>query len=251
MSAAGAVMFGRFAFPPNLEGYCGSPQSEELFAYSAGLQAPDPGLEVLARSFEGAWPYLELLNSAAHSDDPLSAEVVEAYWIGNPLLTKVRAGDWGNHLADRFDSRSGADLNRITANVGAGALPNHAFHVFGVYPWIGLLRQGIGGSEPLRVLDRCRVRWGTVLSVEGDTATVRSRSLAWTGAVLSLGEPVVETVECGADGGLAGMLIPGDLVAMHWNWVCQHLSRSQVRWLDRVTRSQLELFNQSPSEALG
>lgn len=244
-------MFARFAFPPNLEGYCGPPETEEIYAYGAGLQAPDPGLEMLARSFDGAWPYLELLNSVADRDDPLSEEVVEAYWLGNYLLTRVRTGSWGNHLAGRFHSLGSFDLERITTAVGAGAVPNHAFHVFGVYPWIGLLRHGLGGSEPLRVLDRCRIRSGQVLDVDGDTARVRCRPLAWNGTGLSLGDSSVETFECGPAGGLAGTLFEGDAVALHWNWVCQRLSRSQVGWLNRTTRSQLGLFNKQPSDALG
>ena len=250
MSASGAVMFARFAFPPNLAGYCGPAKAEELFAYGAGLQAPDPGLELLARAFDGAWPYLELLNAAAPVDDPLGKQVVEAYWIGNALLTEVGAGPWGNHLEDRFRRRSGSGFNRITAGVGVGAVPNHAFHVFGVYPWVGMLREGLGGAEPLRVLDRCRIRWGSVLDVTGGRATVRSRPLTWTGNELSLGDPIVETSECGTGGGLAGMLAPGDVVALHWDWVCHHLSPDQVRWLEQVTRSQLDVVNRATNPSL-
>jgi hypothetical protein len=32
-----------------------------------------------------------------------------------------------------------------------GARPHHNFHVFGVYPWVGLLRSG-EIAEPLRIL---------------------------------------------------------------------------------------------------
>lgn len=248
MSTLGATMFARFAFPPNLEGYCGPAEPDLLFAYGAGLQSPDAGLVTLARAFEGAWPYLELLNASATIDDPLSEQVVEAYWIGNPLLARVDTGNWGNHLADRFGPRRGRSVDLITAGVGEGAVPNHAFHVFGVYPWLGLLRDGIGGVEPLRVLDRCRIRWGSVLDTDGDQATVRSQPLAWTGGSLSLGDPVVEKAQCGEGGGLAGALARGDTVALHWDWVCQRLSSTQSRWLERVTRSQLEVVNRTAGQ---
>lgn len=251
MSASGAVMFARFAFPPNLAGYCGPAGAEELFAYGAGRQPPDPGLELLARAFDGAWPYLELLNDAAPVDDPLDEHVVEAYWIGNALLTDVGAGRWGNHLDDRFRPRSGRAIHRITAGVAVGAVPNHAYHVFGVYPWVGLLRDGIGGAEPLRVLDRCRIRWGAVVDVAGERATVRSRPLRWTGTALSLGDPIVETAEWGANGGLAGLIAPGDTVALHWDWICQQLSTDQAGWLERVTSSQLEVVNRNAGQILG
>ena len=39
--------------------------------------------------------------------------------------------------------------------VAAGAVPHHCFHVFAVYPWLGLLRTGVV-DEPLRILDQCR-----------------------------------------------------------------------------------------------
>ena len=188
-------------------------------------------------------------NSVAPANDPLGEQVVEAYWIGNALLTEVGAGPWGNHLVDRFRPRSGLAVDKITATVGVGGVPNHAFHVFGVYPWLGLLREGLGGGEPLRVMDRCRIRWGSVLQVAGEHATVRSRPLMWTGSALSLGNEAVETAECGAGGGLAGRLAPGDTVALHWDWVCQRLSPIQIKWLERVTLSQLEAVNRGPSEA--
>jgi hypothetical protein len=54
----------------------------------------------------------------------------------------------------------------LAAPVPACALPHHSFHVFGVYPWLGLLREG-RSVEPLRVLDRCRIRWGQVVQIQG------------------------------------------------------------------------------------
>ncbi len=245
MSATGAVLFARFAYPPNLLGYCGPEDSETLFAYGSGELAPDRGLDRLARDFEGAWPYLELLAGAAGTGDPLDTRVVEAYWIGGDLLTRVGVNDWGWHLRDRFGPRCGAGIAPITDTVGHGAAPNHAFHVFGVYPWVGLLREGRGGLEPLRVMDRCRIRWGRVLETDGTTALVRSSALAWSGREpgrLSLAEPAVERVSVGLDQTLS----PGDVAALHWDWACARLDARQLGWLRRVTAAELARANGLP-----
>ena len=42
-------------------------------------------------------------------------------------------------------------------------------------------------DAPLRVLDRCRVRWAVVDSVHGDSAVVIGPTLAWAAGRLELG----------------------------------------------------------------
>ena len=95
----------------------------------------------------------------------------------------------GDALEVRFRDRVGRSWARLAETVPAGAVPHHCFHVFAVYPWFGLLREG-RTPEPLLVLDRCRVRWGRVVSVSGPEAVVRSRPLEWDGRALLLGDPV-------------------------------------------------------------
>ena len=76
---------------------------------------------------------------------------------------------------DRFRRQAGRSWSHLEEAIPAGVVPHHSFHVFHVYPWVGLL--GHGRGEPLEVLDRCRIRWGEVVSVEQDTVIVRSRPL--------------------------------------------------------------------------
>src|SRR5690242_20609398 len=81
---SGPVLFARYAFGPNRLGYCGPEAVTELFEEgTAGHD--DRALRELARGFEGAWPYLELIASANGLADPLDRWVVEAYWLGNEL----------------------------------------------------------------------------------------------------------------------------------------------------------------------
>lgn len=245
-SAEGAILFARFAYPPNELGYCGPDDHRALLEYSAtGLV--DPGLGRLVRGFAGAWPYLELIAGATGVRQPLDRRVVEAYWLGSSLLHRIEMRAFGNSLFDRFRARAGSGWSSMAEAIPVGALPTHSFHVFGVYPWVGLLR-GERSDQPLHVLERCRIRWGKVLSIEGDEAVVVSRPLTWDGRELALGVHRTERVTLGADGlGLAPHVEPGDWVAMHWGWICDRLSRRQLANLRRYTLLQLDVTNRRVS----
>jgi hypothetical protein len=237
----GPTLFARFAYPPNVLGYCGTDDHAALLDYGAS-GVVDGGLTELARTFEGAWPYLELIAGSSAIADPLDARVVEAYWIGNSLLDHVPMTLMGSSLIDRFRRVAGRAWDRLAETVPAGAAPTHAFHVFAVYPWVGLLRTG-ATDNALHVLDRCRIRWGQLLGCEGDTALVRSRPLVWDGS-LRLGPPEVESVVRATDGvGFVADLEPGDWVALHWEWVCDRLTPRQLRALRHHTAVHLDLVN--------
>jgi len=241
--APGPLLFARYAYPPNALGYCGPPDSEALLQYSAGAVV-DPGLSDLARGFAGAWPYLELIAGSTGIRDPLDRRVVEAYWLGNDLLGRITVSDVAGSLEDRFRRRIGRDVGQIVDPVLDGGVPHHSFHVFCVYPWVGLLGEDRRGRHALHVIDGCRIRWGRVTAVAGSSAVVRCQPIEWDGRHLSLGAPVLQEVRCSV-GGLATApeLRPGDWVAMHWDWICDRLSRRQLVNLRRYTAHHLEIVN--------
>ncbi|MFH1329519.1 MAG: DUF6390 family protein [Actinomycetota bacterium] len=245
----GPLLFARFAFPPNRLGYCGPSDHQGLFEMATAA-APAAELAAMARAFEGAYPYLQLIAAANGIADPLDARVVEAYWVGSPRLEQVDMTAMGAALDERFRPRvASRTWNLLAEAVPAGAVPHHSFHVFGVYPWLGLIREG-QVDQPLRVLDQCRIRWGVVRRVEGDQAVVQSRPLVWDGRALGYGPPREETVVWGRDGvGLAEPLQPGDTVAMHWEWVCDRLSERRLARLRRWTQRHLDIANGTPHPA--
>jgi hypothetical protein len=231
-AVSGPVRFARFAFPPNRLGYCG-PGGGAIAEYSTGHL--DRGVRHLAQGFEGAYPYLQLLAGANRRTDPLDADVVEAYWLGNALLDNVPLHDFGVSIDDRFRRRAGTSWRMLADRVPAG-VANHCFHVFHVMPWAGLMRDGIV-DEPLDIIDRCRVSWATVI---GPAATgspgsvlVQRDPLTWTGSRMSFGEPTIEVVDSSIE------VDAGDVVAIHWNWICERLSPIQLSWLRRTTHDQL------------
>ncbi len=240
-SPSGALLFARYAYPPNELGYCG-PEDASPLLVNETTAVNEQLIAERARHFEGAWSYLELIASAAGLDGPLDPRVVEAYWIGNDLLDDLDPASWLEGLRDRFHSQTGGLWTRLTTGTSPRALPHHSFQVFAVYPWAGLL--GAGSDVPLSVLDQCRIRWGEVIGVDGERAVVRSQPLTWDGHALALGELRDEAVHWSKDGrSLLGGVLVGEHVAMHWDWVCDRLDPRQLIALRASSAEQLELTN--------
>lgn len=245
MTARGALLFGRYAFPPNQLGYCGPPDHQALLDYVAA-KAPDRGLVELERRFEGAYPYLELIARANGIADPFDERVVDAYWVGNSLLNQVEPGVFNDSLKERFgprmDSRS---FHWLTTKLVRGARPHHNFHVFDVYVRAGLM-QDERAPIALDLMDSCRVSWGTVTALDGDSLVVQRAALRLVAGRLQLSEPVPARVtrQQGGQGFVGGAEV-GSVVSIHWNWACDVLSASAQERLGRATRRCLDLANQT------
>jgi len=251
---AGVLRFSRYAYPPNALGYCGPDAGATMLEHAAAGES-DGGLVQLARGFEGAWPYLELIAEAAGIEDPLDDRVVRAYWLGGELLERAGGGRLHRFLEDRFRPSAGSGWEDLSELARAGAVPHHNLHVFGVYPWVGLMRLG-HTEEPLRVLEGCRIRWGRIVAVEGPRAVVRSRGLRWDGGRLSLGAPRLEEAVLADNGhSLVAGSGPGDWVSLHWGWVCERLSEGERRRLREATLGALAAVNATarpgPARVLG
>ena len=234
----GLLRFARYAYPPNERGLCGPDCTAELAeAITSGVG--DPDVRQLAQGFDGAWPYLLLLGAHLAQGDPLDGRVVDAYWLGDPGGRSVGVGSLGDSLRDRFVGRAG--WSGLRDAIEAGGWPTHAYHVFMVYPWIGMIRSGL--VDPgLEVVDRCRIRQGRVIEVLGDAAVVVSDRLQWNGHTVEVGPVVTETVSILQNG---ERLTPGALVSLHWSWVCEQITERQAAWLAASQAHHLRLANES------
>jgi len=242
---SGPVLFARYAFGPNRLGYCGPDAAGELFETSTG-GGEDAALRELARGFEGAWPYLELIAHANGLADPLDRRVVEAYWLGSSLLDRVTPDALRASLTHRFRPRLRPDGWRwLAGKPEAGAAPVHAFHVLDVFPRIGLMRSG-AVDRALEVMDACRIRWGRVLERDGSSLVVDAVSLLLSGGRLHLGPPRPERVEAWRDGvGFVRDVAPGDVVSIHWAFACDRLDGDQLRRLISWTGRQVRIANET------
>lgn len=234
----GLLRFARYAYPPNERGLCGPDRSPEL-AEAIRLGVDDPDVRRLAEGFDGAWPYLVLLGSHLAEGDPLAERVVDAYWLGDPMGRSVGVSSLGDSLRERFAGRAG--WSGLRDAIDGGGWPTHAYHVFMVYPWVGLIRSGL--VDPgLEVVDRCRIRRGRVIEVLEGSAIVASDRLQWNGHSIEVGPTVTETVSTLETG---DRLTPGALVSLHWSWVCEQITERQAAWLSASQAYHLQLANQS------
>ncbi len=234
----GRLLFARYAIAPNRLGYCGGPTDDELFAYCVEDEA-DPGIEPLIRQFQAAYPYLGFIARASGIADPFDARVVEAYWLGNALTRRVDARGFHAFVEESVGRRVPPRLLRhLTAQVPAGARPHHSFHVLGVSTRAGAL------PDDVEALDRCRIAWGTVESVEGERVRARVRPLLLAGGRLALGEPVLREARRAVDGrGYLDALAPGATVTLHWDWVCDEVTPAAAAALEAETRGHLAIAN--------
>jgi hypothetical protein len=230
--AVGATTFARYAYPPNARGLCGPDDAEELFGYAA-TGAADRGLDERARAFAGAWPYLELIAGAVGGSDALDPRVVRAYWLGMPPVDAVTLRALADHVDGRFRHRSGGGWDHLAAALRPGAVPDHAFHVLAVYPWTGMLREGI--VEPARsVIESCAIRPGRVVSVGNGDAEVEVPTLVPDERHLRIGPPSTVTLRWrGSTDALVDGLAAGDLVAVHWDWICDRLDADEYATVGR------------------
>jgi hypothetical protein len=230
MSAEGAVLFARYAYPPNELGYCGPEGAAAMLSPAAVAD-----LERRARQFEGAWSYLEFLAETLGIDDPLAPEVVAAYWIGSELLDAVDPADLVERLEDRFRDQQGGTWRGAVGRARA----HHSFQVFEVYPWAGLLLEGRAAAPAVNVLDRCRIRVGVVREVDGEAVRVITRPLVWDGSSLRQGDATSERARWSVDGQtLIEAPAVGDVIALHWDWVCDVLTPEQARRVVHLEISQ-------------
>src|SRR5215475_9307433 len=222
-------LFAQYAYPPNELGYCGP-------ADGGGAS----GLAAHAKEFDGAWPYLAAIAEAVGAPDPLDEDVVTSYWVGGPALSKVDPAGLLTRLRSSFKGQVTGLLEAV--HPGPGVLAHHSFHVFVVYPWVRFLDRD--SATALGVMQDCRIRWGTVESLEGEHAVIASRPLQLDHGALALGEPRPERVQWKkGEVSLAPAPARGSIIAAHWDWVCATLTDDQGAALESATRATLELVN--------
>src|SRR6478735_6504325 len=91
-------------------------------------------------------------------------DVVRSYWVGSDLLLRVDPDGLLRRLRIAFGGQVTGLLPDLTDQ--RGVLAHHSFHVFAVYPWVRFLDRD--PVIPLRVMQNCSIRWGTVESIAGE-----------------------------------------------------------------------------------
>lgn len=239
----GMLKCARYAFSPNKLKYCGPVDKNfEIFSHIVE-KVEDQGLNELLNDFAVMQPYLKLIADENNIADPFDEKVVEAYWIGNELLEKVKfKGFWDHLLKDqglekRFKKK---DLKWIVSKVPAGAKVHHSFHVFNVWNRTG--HEAI--PHTVATMDNCRISWGKVMGKLKDKIKVKTQELIYEDKQLKLKPGVIREVSWRiGDKKLIKGIKKGDLITIHWGWVCEKVSKPQVLNLKKYTEWHLKLAN--------
>lgn len=240
----GVELCTRYSFGPNRLHYCGPDASSEILSYlKAGVS--DPGLKKLLSQFRTLYPYLKLIAEANHIADPFDAKVIEAYWLGNPLLANVSRRQFYEQLVDAQEMKkrlNAKEFRQLEKKIARYALPHHSFHVLNIWKRTGHAER----LHTLESMDSCRVSFGQVLAVSGPKITVKRRPIVLREGKLALAEPeevkVTRQLEAHFD---IEQLQPGALVSIHWDTPCEVIGPAQARQLEHYTLQSIAFANQT------
>ncbi len=237
----GVKIAARYSFKPCSLGFCG-PQnkntSDILYDYVLGKGNAKKVINVL-KKFKSLYPYLKLIAKSNGIKDPFDKKVVQAYWIGNELLEKVKREDLKETIAKEFSKPSLLSKTKakdIAKSIAKRAKPHHSFHVL----FIG----SVTGRVKLlgRLLDLCRISWGEITKIKKDLSKiiVRYKPLA-SNKKIYLGKPRERIITW--DVKFLPRLKVGDNISFHWNFVCEKLNQKQIKYLEKYTKQTINLIN--------
>lgn len=247
----GLLMFAKYAFPPNLLQLCGPKESGDIFEILADADknsGASAELKKLLMQFEGAVPYLRLIAEASGIKNLFDPKIVEAYWLGNDLLKNVGAGKLYRNVEERFrGAMKPKEWSWLAAESAARAKPFHGFHVFDIYRRAGLLRSA-ERKNFLETMDKCRIGWGRVESIDASrenkisfgSALVSRGPLEFREGRLGVGEEKIKKFFL-----LDPLVKEGDCVSLHWEYICEKLAPYQVKNLIYWTSYHMDLTNKT------
>lgn len=252
----GILLCARYALSPNFFGYCGPSQSASLVDHLKENIADQEMVDILSQ-FETLYPYLQLIARKNKLPSPFLPEVVEAYWLGNHLLQPLTPLEFNAFATERLflEKRVGQrgvlsimkrlfpfDYKKITASF----LPHHSFHVFNIFKRTGK----INNFQTLSTMDSCRIGWGKIIAknekLKNKNLLVESRPLLMKDSKLVLGKPITREIKIDYQGKI---IIPGlktgDWISFHWGYLCDRLTKRQIKNLEYYTIKAVEFYNQT------
>jgi Family of unknown function (DUF6390) len=235
----GVALCARFSIATNRLQYCGPSDAEpDLYRAITSEERQAEARAHLSR-FEALMPYLEAIGRK-HALDPFDRRVVEAYWIGNPLLEALDAADFRgllDALVRRGLPRSFA--KRLEEHLPSRPLFHHAFHVafVGVGHVTGHVETTLANMEACRpAASTVRRRTSTTLTIDRSTWSVEDGQLV-------PGPP--KTLEIPFDARVVPDASVGSSVALHWGWPALRLEPEQRAALEEYTTRALESANEA------
>lgn len=232
-----------FSFPPSRLGFCGARiknTAKVLTDYLSGKEIPLKKIRKILENFEASYPYYQLIAKVNKINDPLDYKVVEAYWLGNKLLEKVKPNDIRNLILHEFSKPgllSKAKAEKKASSIPDGARVHHTFHV--------LLLGSVTGRVKFtaRIFDLCRVGWGRVIRLikERKKLVIKYAPLIIKNKKFLLGKEIEREIDW--DKRILVKIKAGDRVAFHWNLACKVINKIQEENLLKYTLLNIKASN--------
>ncbi|MCX6739724.1 MAG: DUF6390 family protein [Candidatus Parcubacteria bacterium] len=248
-SISGVLRCGKYAFMPNYYAYCGPDKNKTLFEYCSHNYY-EPILNQILGEFEVMHPYLKLIAHNNNFKDEFEPEVVEAYWLGNNFTENVEIKNLYRHFTEDKNLKSKIKkevVSKVLGYIPDLAKPHHNFHVMNIW-----LRAGkLNIKHTLKSIDECRISWGIVKKINSSKIVVDFQPLEFLNDQLVFGKNIDrEVMTQFNDQGFVKDLKIGDIVTIHWGWVCEKISEQQLKNLQKYTVLSLNIFNKQAKEFL-
>lgn len=242
MTDSGLFTACRYAYPPNSLSLCGPNKQLDLQWYSSSNQL-DAGTTEVIQQFSTLYPYLQYISAENNIFDPFDTRVVEAYWIGNSLLHKIKVSSFIHFIDEHLllsKKNTRRNANNTKSKIGHGGLPNHAFHVLNVYVRTGMF----DSTHTISTADACIVNWGEVCKIEDTTVYVKTKKLIQTDNGIQFSTIFTRKIVFqGENDYLFRTIKKDDIVSYHWGYICEKLSKRQVTNLQRYNELAIRYAN--------
>lgn len=235
----GVQLGARFSLATNRLNFCGPADAEPVLYGAIRAAAGGEAARSSLRGFEALMPYLEAIG-ARHGLDPFDHRVVEAYWIGNPLLDAFGPEEFRPLLSALVRRGLPASVAaRLAAHLPRAPIPHHLFHV--AFVGVGAVTGHV--ATTLANMEACRPAWATVVERTDTILRVDRPRLAIDDGRLVLGPPAAE--ELRYDPAVVPDARPGREVAVHWGWPALTLAPEQASALRRYSAKALAAANEA------
>jgi len=237
MSKSGIRLAIRYGYVPCQLGLCGpgtKTTKQIITRYLKGDDSLEKKVRKILEDFKGAFSYFKLIAASNGIADPLELKVVEAYWTGNSLLSKVSSDKFSKMMEKEFlplGKMSEIKIKKLPKN----AIPFHTLHVL----FIGSVTGKFEATK--KGLDICRPSWGKVEKIFKNKITVIRQPIKF-GNKLALDKPARTVVSWNK------YILPkieiNDWISIHWNTAIEALSPEKIKNISKYTQKTLEIINQ-------
>lgn len=242
MDRKGLALCCRYCFPPNSYHLCGPEKQSDLGWYTA-TQIVDRGTSEILSQFSTLYPYLVLIAGANGIKNPFHPKVVEAYWVGNELLTYVSTRHFIMHLENSILLKkllSRRDRNLTYQKVALGGLPHHSYHVFNIFKRTG----NITNIHTLQTMEACIIGWGKVIKITSTFLLIKTIQLNISKGKLIFGNTIFRKIFFPQSKDIMKKNLQiGDWISYHWGTFCQKLNSIQLHNLIYYTNISLRIAN--------